>query len=73
MEEPLDKKVAVITGGAGGIGEVFGRGLAQAGASVVLADLDAGHDQHRRAGLRRKAGDPEGFVTEQVRRLEDGS
>jgi NAD(P)-dependent dehydrogenase (short-subunit alcohol dehydrogenase family) len=41
MEQSLDQKVAVITGGAGGIGEVFGRGLARAGASVVLADLDA--------------------------------
>jgi NAD(P)-dependent dehydrogenase (short-subunit alcohol dehydrogenase family) len=36
----LDGKVAIVTGGAGGIGAVFGRALAGHGASVVLADLD---------------------------------
>jgi len=40
----LDGKVAIVTGGAGAIGQVYGRALAEAGASVVLADLneDAG-------------------------------
>jgi NAD(P)-dependent dehydrogenase (short-subunit alcohol dehydrogenase family) len=33
-------KVAVITGGAGNIGVVYGRALCDAGASVVLADLN---------------------------------
>jgi NAD(P)-dependent dehydrogenase (short-subunit alcohol dehydrogenase family) len=37
----LSGKVAVITGGAGGIGVVYADALAEAGASVVLADLDA--------------------------------
>lgn len=32
----LDGRVALITGGAGGLGEVFARALAQAGADVVL-------------------------------------
>jgi NAD(P)-dependent dehydrogenase (short-subunit alcohol dehydrogenase family) len=36
----LDGKVAVITGGAGGCGAEYGRGLSAAGAQVVLADLD---------------------------------
>ncbi|MFF3373954.1 SDR family oxidoreductase [Streptomyces sp. NPDC002680] len=36
----LDGKVAVVTGGAGAIGQVYGRALAEAGAAVVLADLD---------------------------------
>ena len=36
----LDGKVAIVTGGAGGIGRIYGRALAEAGASVVLADLD---------------------------------
>jgi NAD(P)-dependent dehydrogenase (short-subunit alcohol dehydrogenase family) len=36
----LDGKVAIITGGGGGIGAVFGRALAARGASVVLADID---------------------------------
>ena len=36
----LTDKVAVITGGAGGIGVVYAEALAEAGASVVVADLD---------------------------------
>jgi NAD(P)-dependent dehydrogenase (short-subunit alcohol dehydrogenase family) len=36
----LDGKVAVITGGGGGIGPVYGRALAEMGAAVVLADLN---------------------------------
>ncbi len=34
-------KVAVIVGGAGGIGEAVGRGLAEYGARVVIADVNA--------------------------------
>ncbi len=37
----LDEKVAVVTGGGGAIGQVYARALAEAGASVVLADLNA--------------------------------
>lgn len=36
---PLAGKVAVVTGAAGGIGRAYSRGLAEAGASVVLADI----------------------------------
>jgi 3-oxoacyl-[acyl-carrier protein] reductase len=36
----LDDQVAVVTGGASGIGEATGKVLAEAGASVVLADVD---------------------------------
>ena len=36
----LSGKVAVVTGGAGDIGTVYGRALCEAGASVVLADLN---------------------------------
>jgi NAD(P)-dependent dehydrogenase (short-subunit alcohol dehydrogenase family) len=36
----LSGKVAVVTGGAGGIGTVYGEALAGAGAAVALADLD---------------------------------
>jgi NAD(P)-dependent dehydrogenase (short-subunit alcohol dehydrogenase family) len=35
----LSGRVAVVTGAAGGIGPVYARALAQAGAAVVLADL----------------------------------
>src|SRR3954452_8587800 len=37
----LAGKVAVITGGAGGIGVVYADALCQAGASVVVADVNA--------------------------------
>jgi len=37
----LADKVAIITGGAGGIGVVYAQALCDAGAAVVLADIDA--------------------------------
>jgi NAD(P)-dependent dehydrogenase (short-subunit alcohol dehydrogenase family) len=37
----FDKKVAVVTGAAQGIGEAYARALAAEGASVVVADLNA--------------------------------
>lgn len=42
MQASLHGKVAIITGSgsAGGIGAVYARGLAEAGASVVVADLN---------------------------------
>jgi NAD(P)-dependent dehydrogenase (short-subunit alcohol dehydrogenase family) len=36
----LEKKVAIVTGGANGIGEAYSRGLAEEGAAVVVADID---------------------------------
>ena len=36
----LEKRVAIVTGGANGIGEAYSKGLAEEGASVVVADID---------------------------------
>jgi len=36
----VDGKVAVVIGGAGGIGEALGHGLAEHGAKVVIADIN---------------------------------
>jgi 3-oxoacyl-[acyl-carrier protein] reductase len=44
----LDGKVAVVTGGASGLGQAVARGLAREGARVVLGDVD-------KAGLERTA------------------
>src|SRR5690349_10983684 len=36
----LDRQVAIVTGGASGLGEAMAHGLAQAGATVVVADFN---------------------------------
>lgn len=50
----LSDKVAVITGGAGGIGVVYADALAQAGASVVVADLNGQAAEQTAAKLTDK-------------------
>ena len=47
----LSGKVAVITGGAGSIGVVYGRALCDAGASVVLADVNESLAENEAAKL----------------------
>ena len=60
MDQVLEGKVAIITGGAGGIGSVFGRELARRGAAVVLADLNGDGARKQAEGIaaegRRAAG-----------------
>ena len=48
----LAGKVAIVTGGAGGCGEEYGRGLSAAGAQVVLADLDGERAEQHAKELR---------------------
>ena len=36
----LENKVAIVTGGANGLGEAYAKGIASEAASVVIADLD---------------------------------
>jgi len=54
----LDGKVALVTGGAGILGQKFCAGLVQAGASVAVVDLDLEAAQTAAASLGRTA---EGF------------
>ena len=54
MDFALTGKVAVVTGGAGGIGVEYGRALAVAGAAVVLADLDGARATTAATGLREE-------------------
>src|SRR5215204_4151565 len=41
----LQGRVAIVTGAAQGIGRAIAEGLAQAGADIVVADLDLGRSQ----------------------------
>ena len=47
----LDGKTALVTGGASGIGEATCRTFAEAGAEVVIADINAGQAEQLRGEL----------------------
>lgn len=52
MEQtPLSGKVAIVTGGGGGIGEVYARTLAEAGAAVAIADINLANAEGTAARL----------------------
>ncbi|MFP8877449.1 MAG: SDR family NAD(P)-dependent oxidoreductase, partial [Myxococcota bacterium] len=52
----LDDKVAIITGGASGIGRAACELFAQEGAAVVVADLDHEGAQEVAEGIRKQGG-----------------
>jgi NAD(P)-dependent dehydrogenase (short-subunit alcohol dehydrogenase family) len=65
----MDGRAAIVTGGAGLLGAEFCRTLAEAGATVVVADLDAARAEHVAAGLRAAGGKAAGLGLD-VTRLE---
>jgi len=64
----LDGRVAIVTGGGGGIGQAYATGLAEAGAAVVVADINEAAAEeaaatltaagHRALGIRLDVTDP---------------
>lgn len=55
MNQQLESKIAIVTGGAGGFGEGIVRLYVAEGASVVIADLDVARGQALAAELGSKA------------------
>jgi NAD(P)-dependent dehydrogenase (short-subunit alcohol dehydrogenase family) len=75
----VDGKVAIVTGGAGGIGAALARSLGAAGARVVVADLDGEGaervassigDRSAAIGVRSDVASPDGLA-ELIRVTED--
>jgi NAD(P)-dependent dehydrogenase (short-subunit alcohol dehydrogenase family) len=50
----VDNQIAVVVGGAGGIGEALGNGLAEYGARVVIADVDKNRAEQVSQDIRAK-------------------
>ncbi len=56
-EKELSRRIALVTGAAGGIGRAIARRLAEAGASVILTDVDAKGIATIADEINRKAGE----------------
>ncbi|HEX6391202.1 MAG TPA: SDR family NAD(P)-dependent oxidoreductase [Solirubrobacteraceae bacterium] len=56
MTQILENKKAIVTGGAKGIGLAIAKALADAGATVVIADIDGTAAESAAAGIDRATG-----------------
>ncbi|MEJ2705006.1 MAG: SDR family NAD(P)-dependent oxidoreductase [Sedimentisphaerales bacterium] len=52
----LEDKVAIVTGGAAGIGKACCEGLAEVGARIVVADVDGPGAEQTAASLKERFG-----------------
>ena len=66
----LDGRVAVVTGAATGIGESIARVLAQAGAQLVLGDLDGAGAEATAQAIRESGGEAVARATDVGRRAD---
>ena len=55
--EGIEGKVAIVTGGGGGIGEAYATGFAAAGAKVVVAELDKEGGERVAEAIRSSGGE----------------
>lgn len=55
--EGIEGKVAIVTGGGGGIGEAYATGFAAAGAKVVVAELDKEGGERVASSIRSSGGE----------------
>ena len=60
----LKNKVVIVTGGANGLGEGYSFGLAEEGAKVVIADLDAKNGERVRQEIKKKGGEATFVLTD---------
>jgi gluconate 5-dehydrogenase len=63
----LSGRVALITGAAGGLGQVLSEGMAAAGAAVALADIRADETKANAAAIGRKGQRAEAFQVDVAR------
>jgi NAD(P)-dependent dehydrogenase (short-subunit alcohol dehydrogenase family) len=54
----MQQKVCLVTGGSSGVGKATARGLARAGAAVILVSRDRERAEHAARGMREETGNP---------------